>query len=210
MKRLFFFLLLTAVGSAAFILSQSEKESAEPNKQKVVTISKAWSQKSLPNTEKPVGSDYSDEDKERMRTDLKIASRELGFNIKLPKSELASAAGLVDIMFNGPDLVIVDYPNGLRIISRPRPPDDESVDFEARLKSNNRENRDGSVWKLTTIAGHKGKQIRAGFNYYIADRGTPRGPIIVWYDDDRKARISAIGPARAKLKELREVVASMY
>lgn len=181
-------------------------------------------------------------------TDLNIASKLLGFNIKLPNNPRATAAGAFKIYLPQGEVAYaknkgispkpdqstkpgasahIYYPNGLIIEIKIRHPQDPTKNYERFIASRNSEYaywskkgfKDGKLWQATSINGFEGMQIEAGFNYMgpLMEHETPnpalrepRPAVIIWYDNENWAEYRAYAPIGVSLKELREVVDSIY
>lgn len=174
------------------------------------------------------------------RTDRETVEKVLGTKIKLPKHQAALAAGepafLVEEGFNefagegrvaarpqsneSGSSMIIKYPNGLIIRLKVRHPEDPTKNYKGHVKSSNKETRvaidnnwpgDNSLREMTTVNGFEGYQLEQGYNGGYNDfPKVPRGAVVVWYEPDSWIEYSIAGPINVPLKDLREVVDSMY
>lgn len=125
----------------------------------------------------------------------------------------------------------VYYPNGLIINISIRHPQDPTKNYQRHVESENSETiywskkgyKDGKLFELTTVNGYEGIQIDKGFNFVgslgvngmPSDTPTdelkePRPAVIIWYDKKNWAEYDVRAPLGVPLKELREIVASMF
>lgn len=121
----------------------------------------------------------------------------------------------------------VIYPNGFEFAIHQRNPQDPTKNYPRFVEQENKDTTkwiekgylDGQLFELTAVNGFRGYQIENGFNY-MGGLGTddpsdkslrePRKAVVVWYDDEKEVEYTAYAPIGVSLKELREVVDSIY
>jgi len=178
---------------------------------------------------------------------IDLARKYLGFELKLPSSPKATAAGEPEIKApkgtaayvrtNGtppkPDnpvnsgaTVNIKYPNGLTILVKIRHPQDPTKNYQLHVEDTNKMKKywsekgymDGQLLQLTKVNGFTGFQEEAGFNFVgflgedtpTPELKEPAPAMVVWYDDKNWAEYDVRAPLGVSLKELREVVDSIY
>lgn len=131
-----------------------------------------------------------------------------------------------DNPIHGGGFVRIEYPNGLLILIKIRHPQDPTKNYQLHVEDTNKMKKywtergymDGKYLQLTTVNGFEGMQEDAGFNFvgFLGhDTPTPelREPtpaMVVWYDNKNWAEYFVTAPIGVSLKELREVVDSIY
>lgn len=229
-----------------FVLN-SKPSSIKQIKQKPKQAANIWAKKQSFKPSKYTAEVQPPENFNSEIIDLMTAKKYLGFNLQLPKSPKATAAGEPKIIapkdttayvrtkgtppkpnssLAGGAAVRIQYPNGLVILVKIRHPQDPTKNYALHIEETNKNKRywtekgymDGKYLELTTVNGFKGMQEDAGFNFvgFLGDDTPspelkePAPAMVVWYDDKNWAEYDVRGPIGVSLKELREVVDSIY